>query len=274
MKSAEGADEPVAAVCADWRNSGRAHATGRAEIPVSGTASQLRLVSRALAAAVERGTLGPSTEHLLLGLADQPVVASVLASLGVADVTALVDAKYPAQRPAVDPAMVERRAQQLATHRRTPPSPGPIPPLFERFTAQARDAVDAALEHARSREGRYLAPAHLLLGLLDTKTGVVAGVLARQGYQADAAPESVSERKPGGAYRTVPTFGATARWIVAEKVLEIAHRLDHRELTTGHLLLALLDDPDDDTTRIIELLPHPSQIATEVIDALPGDEHY
>ena len=48
MKSAQGADEPVAAVRVDWRNSGRAHAVGRAAIPVSGTASQPRLLSEVL----------------------------------------------------------------------------------------------------------------------------------------------------------------------------------------------------------------------------------
>jgi hypothetical protein len=48
VKSAQGADEPIAAVRADWRNSGRAHAVGRAAIPASGTASQLRLLSEVL----------------------------------------------------------------------------------------------------------------------------------------------------------------------------------------------------------------------------------
>lgn len=231
------------------------------------------VLRQAVAAAVARGTLGPSTEHLLLGLADQPVVVGVLGALGVADVTALVDAKYAARLSPVDPARVERRAQQLATHQRTPPSPGPIPPVFERFTAEAHDAVDAALERARSLDGHYLEPAHLLLGLLDAKAGVVAGVLARRGYHGDPAAGPATEPRPAGAYRTVPTFGAAARRIVAEKVLEIAHRLAHRELTTGHLFLAILEDPDENTARVIDLLPNPPQIAAEVIEALPGDEH-
>jgi ATP-dependent Clp protease ATP-binding subunit ClpA len=226
------------------------------------------VLRRALAAAVARGTRGPSTEHLLLGLAAQPAIVDVLGMLGVRDVIAVVDAKYPRRAP-LDPAIVERRAQQLATHPRKPPRPGPMPPLFERFTAEAHDTVDAALERAQSLEDHYLAPTHLLLGLLDSKKGVVAGVLARRGYQSDAA---TAPRAAG--VRTVPTFDPAARQIVAEKVLEIAHRHGHRELTTGHLLLAILEDPDEDTTSIIEQVPHSSQLATEVIEALPGDEHH
>jgi ATP-dependent Clp protease ATP-binding subunit ClpA len=241
--------------------------------PLPRSAAGEGVLREAVAAAVARGTLGPSTEHLLLGLADEPGVASVLSALGVADVIALVDANYPARRPPVDPAMVELRAQQLATHRRTPPSPGPIPPVFERFTAQARRAVDAGVERARLIDAHYLAPAHLLLGLLGTKEGVVAGVLARHGYQVDPAAGPGTEPRPAGAYRAVPTFDAAARRIVAETVLEIAHRHGHRELATGHLFLAILEDPDEDTARVIDLFARPSQIAAEVIEALPGDEH-
>jgi hypothetical protein len=46
VKPPQGTDEP--GLKAVWRNSGRAHAIGRAAIPVTGTSDQLRLLSEAL----------------------------------------------------------------------------------------------------------------------------------------------------------------------------------------------------------------------------------
>ena len=58
---------------------------------------------------------------------------------------------YPATRPPVDQAIIERRAAQLAGSGRSAPSPEPIPPIFERFTSQARAAINAGIEYAPSR---------------------------------------------------------------------------------------------------------------------------
>jgi ATP-dependent Clp protease ATP-binding subunit ClpA len=74
---------------------------------------------------------------------------------------------------------------------------------------------------------------------------------------------------------TAPTgiFSAPARHLVAEDVLSVAHRLDHRIVGTGHLFLAILENPDETTAEILEALPDAQQIAGEVTEALPGDEH-
>lgn len=252
------------------------------------TASEM-VLHEAVAAAAERGVTGPSTQHLLLGLVRQGGASAVLRELGLVDLTAQVDAAYPVTRPAVDLYLLERRADAAVA--RKPPSPGPIPPIFERFSAEAHRAVEAAEESARSLENQYVQPAHLLLGLLHVKDGVVASVLSRRQAERAAMARRAAELLAGHAtaarrsaqdvvdrrarVSTAPTgiFSAPARRLVAQQVLEVAERLGERSLATGHLLLAILENPDDDSTAILEALPDAQQLADELVEALPGDEH-
>jgi ATP-dependent Clp protease ATP-binding subunit ClpA len=159
------------------------------------------------------------------------------------------------------------RAAQLAARGQTPPSPGPIPPIFERFTAQARDAINAGIEHARKVDAPYVELAHLLYGVLDAKTGVVATVRSRYSWNIRPA-QVVQPRYP----RATGIFSADARRIVAEDVLIVAERLSHRPLTTGHLLIAILESPDKHTSEITNSLNDVREIATAVLDELPGEE--
>jgi ATP-dependent Clp protease ATP-binding subunit ClpA len=225
------------------------------------------VLSLAVSAALARGVSGPSTEHLLLALGEQEASARILAELGLRDVRPLVDAKYPVVRAPLDQAFVQRRAPQLAGMVRRAPSPGPIPPIFERFTSQARDAIDAGIEHARKLDALYVEPAHLLYGVLDARTGVVATVRSRFSWELPPA-QFVQARYPQAA----DIFSSDARRIVAEDVLIIAERLSQRPITTGHLLIAILESPDEHTSQITNSLHDVREIATAVIDALPGEE--
>lgn len=225
------------------------------------------VLSLAVSAALARGVSGPSTEHLLLALGEQEASARILAELGLRDVRPLVDAKYPVARAPLDQAFVQRRAPQAAEMVRPAPSPGPIPPIFERFTSQARDALNAGIAHARTVDAPYVELVHVLHGVLDTKDGVVANLRSR--YSWDLPPARFVKPAPGG-----PTdiFSHDARRVVAEDVLIIAERLSHRPITTGHLLIAILESPDEHTGEITRLLPDGREITAAVIDALPGQE--
>jgi len=225
------------------------------------------VLRRAVTAATDRGVLGPSTEYLLLAVGEQELPARILGELGITDVQALVDAKYPVTRPPIDPAIVQVRAAQLAVRGQTAPSPGPIPPIFERFTSQARDAVNAGIEHARKLDAPYVEPAHLLYGVLDARTGVVATVRARHSW--DLPPAQIAQPSHS---RATDIFSDDARRIVAEDVLIIDERLGQSSLTTGHLLVAILESPDEHTGEITRLLPDGREITAAVIDALPGQE--
>ena len=140
----------------------------------------------AIDAAATRGILGPSTEHLLLAFGETELPRRILGEVGIADLQALVDARFPAIRPPLGDVLVRRHAAQLAASGRTPPSPGPIPPIFERFTSQARVAIDAGIEQANRLNDPYVEPVHLLFGILDAKAGVAASVRSRGGWKIQA----------------------------------------------------------------------------------------
>jgi ATP-dependent Clp protease ATP-binding subunit ClpA len=236
------------------------------------SAASEEVLRRAVTAAAERGVLGPSTEHLLLALGEQERSARILRELGITDVHALVNATYPVTRPPVEVALLQRRAAQLAARGSTPPSPGPRPPIFERFTSQARDAIKAGIEHARRLNDPDVEPVHLLLGVLDAKAGLVATVRSSGGWESQPV-ELVQPRYPQINHPAwTDIFSPDARRIVAEDVLVLAERVNHRALTTGHLLIAILESPDDRGSEIISALPDVREVTAAVIDALPGEE--
>ena len=228
------------------------------------------VLRRAVTAAAARGVLGPSTEHLLIALGEQELTARILGELGVTSAQALVDASYPVTQAPVDHAIILRRIAQLADSGSTAPSPGPIPPIFERFTSQARAAINAGIEYARKADDPYIEPVHLLLGVLNANAGVVATVRTRYGWRIPPAQfaQFAQPRFP----RATGIFSPDARRIVAEDVLIIAERLDHNALTTGHALIAILERPGEYPTEIISSLPGIPEITAAVIDALPGQE--
>jgi ATP-dependent Clp protease ATP-binding subunit ClpA len=263
---------------------------GKLELRPRRSPASEEVLRRAVTAAAARGVRGPSTEHLLIALGEQELPARILAELGLSNAQALVDGHYPATRPPVDHAVIQRRAAQLAAGGVAPPSPGPIPPIFERFTAQARDAISAGIQYAREVDDPRVEPAHLLFGVLNAKTGVVAAVRTKHGWHIPPG-QFAPPRYPGAApiysqdprhpnvftytqppySRATGIFSPDARRIVAEDVLIVAERLGHRALTTGHVLIAILEHPDEYTSDIISSAPGIREV-TAVIDALPGQE--
>ena len=265
---------------------------GKLELYPRRSPASEEVLRRAVTAAVTRGVLGPSTEHLLIALGEQELTARILAELGISSAQALVDAFYRVTGPPVDHAIIGRRAAQLASSGSAAPRPGPIPPIFERFTSRARDAINAAIQYAFEVDDPRVEPAHLLFGVLTAKTGVAATVRTRCGWHIP--PGTFAEpRYPGatGIYRPDPKhenvliyiqppysratgiFSAGARRIVAEDVLIIAERLHHKTLTTGHLLIAILERAGEHTSEITSSLPDVREITAAVTDALPGQEN-
>ncbi|HET7522616.1 MAG TPA: Clp protease N-terminal domain-containing protein [Acidimicrobiales bacterium] len=148
----------------------------------------------------------------------------------------------------------------------------------------------AGIQYAREVDDPRVEPAHLLFGVLNAKTGVVATVRARHGWHIPPG-QFAPPRYPGVPGRFSPDprhdnvfiytqppylratdiFSSDARRIVAEDVLIVAERLGHRVLTTGHVLIAILERPDEYTSEIISSVPGLREV-TAVIDALPGQE--
>jgi ATP-dependent Clp protease ATP-binding subunit ClpA len=229
------------------------------------SAASDRALLEATSEAFERGSGAPSTEHLLLGVARSDTVAVVLGELGLADPLALVNAEYPRRRRSLDAGQITERI--AVAGRRDAPRPGPMPPVFERFGAESRAAVDDAIEAARSFESAYVTVEHLLVGLLEVRRGAVAALGAKHAAKLDAlAAHAAAGLEPPTTFHSI--FSASARQVVAEGVLAVAHRLGSWEIAAGHLLLAVLESPEPAMTRLQATVPGAMSMTTALADAL------
>ncbi|HEY8720336.1 Clp protease N-terminal domain-containing protein [Pengzhenrongella sp.] len=113
---------------------------------------------------------------------------------------------------------------------------------FSRFTDQARNVVVTAQNEARAAGNLEIRPEHLVLGLLGEPDDLAAASILAQGVPLDEVRQAAVSALPA-AVDDVPAlipFDAAAR-----KALELtfreALRMNHHEIGTEHLLLALLE---------------------------------
>jgi hypothetical protein len=76
---------------------------------------------------------------------------------------------------------------------------------------------------------------------------------------------------PHPSHQATGLFTEAARRVVAEGSLALAYRHGHRQITTGHLLLAVLDSGDRTTDRMTH--PHTQRLARTLVRGLPWSEH-
>jgi ATP-dependent Clp protease ATP-binding subunit ClpC len=123
--------------------------------------------------------------------------------------------------------------------------------VFERYTEAARGVVDHAQEEARGLGHDFLAPEHLLLGVLrDDPIEGQARALVVQRLGAGVGGED-----------SIPfTDGATA---VLERALELAVG-DQHVVTPAHLLRALLEQ--DGPAEILRACGRPPELVRATLD--------
>ncbi len=238
------------------------------------------VLERAVDIAAERGVLGPSSEHLLLAVSEREGPAGVLLDVGIADPVALVDG-MAGDRPAVSDEQLKQYLLRAGS-RSSAPQPGPVAPVFERYTAEAQRAVHAAIEVASLLEHHYVQPLHLLLGCLHVPSSLAATTIEAEIASSDMgmvgeAMERARMYGPNPAHQATGIFTDRARRILAQDALSYAYRHDHPYISTGHLLLATLDADDRAIKRILATGIMGSgamldRLARSVVRALPGDE--
>jgi ATP-dependent Clp protease ATP-binding subunit ClpB len=117
----------------------------------------------------------------------------------------------------------------------------------DRFTLKSQEALAAAQRLAGARRNPEVAPAHLLVVLLEQEGGIVAPVLRRAG----ADPERV-RRRANEALDALPTVSgdATSSPALGSGLIDLLRRADDEArgmgdeyVSTEHLLLALASDP-------------------------------
>src|SRR3954471_17467683 len=123
----------------------------------------------------------------------------------------------------------------------------------DRFTTKAQEAVATAQELARSHRNPEIAPAHLLVALLDQPEGLVVPILQRVGADtatiAASANEALAQLPKLGGEGEEPRMSSTMAGILRKAEGEMA-RLGDEYISTDHMLLALSDD-----AALGELLP-------------------
>lgn len=124
--------------------------------------------------------------------------------------------------------------------------------MFELFTDEARRVVVLAQEAARSLDHNHIGTEHLLLGLLDGPDGTKERVLAAHGVTSDGVRDQLAAVDDRGTDASSGHLPFTQR---AKKVLELSvdesRALDHEQIRTEHLLLALLREGDGVAVRAL-----------------------
>jgi hypothetical protein len=231
------------------------------------------VLQRAVGVAAERGQRRPGSLDVLLALTGDDGVQAVLRDLDLDDLVRLVDERDPSRASRSDE-QVRAELVRAALEDQTQPARAPVP-AFERFTPDARRAIRAAAESAALLEHREVDPFHLLIGCLQVPDSFAARVLSPiwEDGELGAIGEAIDlacRYGPHPFHQATGIFSATARRVVAEGSLSVAYRLGHPQISTGHLLLAVLDSQDRTTAAITR--PHTQRLARTLHRGLPGAE--
>ncbi|MBL7259566.1 Clp protease N-terminal domain-containing protein [Paractinoplanes lichenicola] len=114
---------------------------------------------------------------------------------------------------------------------------------FSRYTERARKVVVTAQEEARNRGNNQILVGHLLLGLAADPAALGARAIVSQGVTLDAVRAAVALPEAAESVPALIPFDAQAK-----KALELtfreALRMNHTQVGTEHILLALLELED------------------------------
>jgi len=120
--------------------------------------------------------------------------------------------------------------------------------MFERFHPEARAAVAHAQDEATRSGHREIGTEHLLLGLL-ARPGHAADALTAAGadvanLRAGLPGREAEQPEPDGEPASDGEMRMTRE---AKRALELAsraaHRLRHQHVSSGHMLLGIIDQP-------------------------------
>lgn len=118
---------------------------------------------------------------------------------------------------------------------------------FAGFSKPARSVVVQSMNEAKKAGNAEIQPVHLLLGLLDVPDGVGARALQAQEITLEAARRAAEAVLPAAAGDVPALIPFDVR---ARKALELTFRhallLEQTGVSTGHVLLALLEEENGD----------------------------
>lgn len=145
--------------------------------------------------------------------------------------------------------------------------------MNDRFTENARDAINRATEIAYRLSHSYIGTEHLLLGLLEAD-GVASKVLKDNGVQEDKLLELVNQLiAPNNSVEVMEGGVLTPR---SERIIEGSYkeaiRYKSKQVGTEHILIALLKESDCIAVRLLNTLGISIQkIYMDILSALGAD---
>ena len=125
-------------------------------------------------------------------------------------------------------------------------------PALERFTARAREAVDAATDAAKALDQPYVGTEHVLLGLFEPEGSIALAILEEAGLTRDGVEAALLARIPRGAGAPgEPPLTPRAASALAGALSE-ALALGHNYIGTEHILLGLFREPEGVAYLLLE----------------------
>ncbi len=126
--------------------------------------------------------------------------------------------------------------------------------MFDRFTDHARKVMGLAREEALRLGHDYIGTEHILLGLIEERSGVAADVLKILDVDLKNIRQEVEKLVSHGT--TTVTMGQVPFTPRTKKVLEFtleeAVGLGHHYLGTEHLLLGLIREQEGIAARVLQ----------------------
>lgn len=125
--------------------------------------------------------------------------------------------------------------------------------MENRYTKQAREALDAAEVYAKELKHPYIGTEHLLMGLRTSISGVAAQVLEMNGLREEDVRKVIGElvsRVGDEPFSGRPKESPRLKFIL-EEGRKMAERFRMSEVGTEHLLLAIVRDTDCVAARIL-----------------------
>lgn len=127
--------------------------------------------------------------------------------------------------------------------------------MQERFTIQARRAIERAGQAAKKLKHPYVGTEHLLLGLLKEVTGVAGQILAQYGVEEEKLLKLMDELiAPAQEEKTRGLQESPRLKFILEESVHEATRLHSDMVGTEHLLLSLIRETDCVAARMLTTL--------------------
>ena len=152
--------------------------------------------------------------------------------------------------------------------------------MFDRFTDRVRKVMDLSHQEAQRFNHDYIGPEHILLGLIDEGSGVVADVLKNLDVDPQKIRQEVEKLVSHGT--TMVIMGQLPFTSAAKKVLELAleeaSNLLHPYIGTEHLLLGLIREQEGIAAQVLQNIKvRLNDVREEVLELLcaevtPGEE--